>query len=651
MPRFSVDHLDRAADPTRDFNRFANGGWIERHPVPADKSRWGGFGELLEMNLGTLHEILDEAGARARDRSSPVRRLVGAFYASAMDTKEIERRRFAPIREGLDAIRRIRTRADLVRVLAHLHDEGVGALFVATGNPDKKDSSVYALYLLQGGLALPDREYYLAPAFAPQRRAYRGHLVRMFRQLGRTPRAAERAAKTVLEFETSLAEASRSRTDLRDDYKNYNRVARSALDGQYPELGWARYLRARRVPAVDYAIVGQPEFLARVDELVAHRPLDEWKTYLTWQLLHAAAPFLHDAVEREDFAFFHRRLLGQQRPEPRWKRAARVIDAQVGEALGQLYVERCFPPEAKARMDRLVADLREVFRDRLQALDWMSAETRERAVAKFDRFTAKIGHPERFRDYSSVRVAPDDYAGNVQRAGRFEVRRKVDRIGRPVDRTEWRMTPPTVNAYFDSSTNEIVFPAGILQPPFFDVTMDDAVNYGGIGVVIGHEITHGYDDRGRRYDADGNLKDWWTERDATEFTQRAERVVEEYNGFEPLPGVHVNGALTLGENIADFGGVSIAYEALQRRLAKDPAQRRPVDGFSPEQRFFLSYAQIWRETCREPELRRLLTVDSHSPGRYRAVGPLLNFPPFWEAFHVEKGAPMRRPDDRLVSIW
>ncbi|HTT26477.1 MAG TPA: M13 family metallopeptidase, partial [Thermoplasmata archaeon] len=381
------------------------------------------------------------------------------------------------------------------------------------------------------------------------------------------------------------------------------------------------------------------------------RSLAEWRTYLRWHLLTDSAPYLHDAAEAENFAFFHRTLLGQQEPEPRWKRAARVIDMTLGEALGKLYVDAHFPPEARRRMRALVDDLRAVFRGRLERLAWMTPATRQKALSKFDRFTAKIGHPEVFRDYSAVRVDPSDYLGNVRRAATFEVRRQTGRIGKPVDRREWHMTPPEVNAYFDPTQNEIVFPAGILQPPFFDLTMDDAVNYGAIGAVIGHEITHGYDDQGRKFDAEGNLADWWSSEDAQEFDRRAQRIVEEYNAFEALPGVHVNGELTMGENIADVGGVSIAYEALQRRLAADPAQRRNVDGFTPEQRFFLSFAQVWRQNVKEADLRRRLTVDPHSPARFRAVGALTNLPEFYAAFGVRAGAPMWRPEDRRVAIW
>jgi putative endopeptidase len=368
-------------------------------------------------------------------------------------------------------------------------------------------------------------------------------------------------------------------------------------------------------------------------------------------LLLGTAPYLHQASEQENFAFYSMKLRGQPEPEPRWQRAAHAIDGSIGEALGKLYVEKYFPPTARARMNELIANLRDVFRDRLKTVAWMSAETRDKALAKFDRFTQKVGHPDQFRDYSKIRLRRDDFLGNIQRAAVFESRRETARVGKPVDKNEWHMTPQTVNAYFNPLQNEIVFPAGILQPPFFDVEADDAVNYGAIGVVIGHEITHGYDDKGRQYDADGNLNDWWTDKDGKEFEGRAQKVVEQYGGYEALPGLHVNGKLTLGENIADLGGTSIAFEALQRALAKEPSKRRKIDGFTPEQRFFVSLTQLWRTNWREAELRRRITVDPHSPGQFRAIGPHVNLPEFYEAFGIKEGAPMWKSPELRAKIW
>jgi putative endopeptidase len=398
-------------------------------------------------------------------------------------------------------------------------------------------------------------------------------------------------------------------------------------------------------------VVRQPEFFQALYTLSAERPLEDWKVYLRWHLLNSSAAFLSSAIEDESFAFYGRVLRGQPDQEPRWQRAARVIDSQIGEALGQLFVAKYFPPEARAQMLELVGNVKAVFHDRLTKVDWMTEGTRSKALAKFERFTQKIGYPDKFRDYSSVEIRPDDYLGNVRRATLFESKRELARVGKPVDKTEWHMTPQTVNAYFNPSQNEIVFPAGILQPPFFETGADDGINYGAIGVVIGHEITHGYDDQGRKYDAEGNLNDWWTEADAKAFEARAQKVIDQYDAYEVLPGLHVNGKLTLGENIADLGGASVAYEALQRALAKDPSKRKKIDGFTPEQRFFLSLSQIWRINCREAEARRLITVDPHSPGQFRGIGPHVNLPEFYQAFDIKAGMPMWRAPELRAKIW
>ncbi len=651
IPRFSLAYMDRSTDPSADFYRYAAGTWVRENPVPADKSRWGGFDELLQRNFYVIRSILEQAAAAPDGPTDPVARQVGDLFASAMDTRRLEELGFEPLALDFARVEAVGSVEELYRVLAELHREGVDGFFESYVYPDKKASGVYAFYLDQGGLSLPDREYYLDPQFAQVLAAYRSHLDRSFRSLGDAPTDAAAAVEAVLGIETELAKASRTRTELRDEDKNYHRVTVAELAERHPATPWRQYLGDREVGGAPHVVVGQPEFFDALERLVTSRPLSDWKQYLRWQVLRCSAPFLHEAAEAEWFDFFHRTLAGQQEPEPRWKRAALVVDSCLGEALGKLYVDRAFPPEARVRMRELVDDLRAVFRDRLAGRDWMGEASRQRALAKFARFTPKVGHPEKYRDYSSVRIDRGEYLGNIRRARAFEVHRQAVRVGQPVDRTEWGMTPPTVNAYFSPVLNEIVFPAGILQPPFFDVTMDDAVNYGGIGAVIGHEITHGYDDQGRKFDADGNLNDWWTEEDAREFERRARQVVEEYSQFQPLPGLSLNGELTLGENIADLGGLSIAYEALQRRLAQEPARRRTVDGLSPEQRFFLSWAQVWRQNCREPETRRRVVIDPHSPGPFRARGAAENLDAFFEAFGIRPGSPMWRPKERRVAIW
>ena len=651
VPAFSVGYMDRTVSPATNFYLYASGTWVKNNPVPADKSRWGSFIELYELNAFRIHQILHDAAADTEAAPGTPLREVGDFYSSAMDTNAIEALRFKPIEADLQRVADLNSTAALLALIAEYHHQGRGTLFGSSIGPDDKNSSIYAFQLGQGGLSLPDRDYYLKPAFASQRTAFLAHVLKMFILLGEPAPQASADAATVLAVETDLAKASRSRVDLRDPDKNYNKFTVADLAARNPGLGWPNYLSGRGVAGVSYVIVGQPEYFDALEKLLKDHSLDEWKTYLRWHILHGAAPALHQEVEQENFNFYGHVLSGQPEQEPRWKRAYRAVDASIGEALGQLYVEQYFPPAARERMSALVENLKAVYHDHLARVDWMTETTRAKALAKFARFTTKIGCPDKFRDYSSIRIERDDYYGNLLRAVQFEENRETARVGQPVDKTEWHMTPPTINAYFNPLQNEIVFPAGILQPPFFDVTMDDAVNYGAIGVVIGHEITHGYDDEGRKYDADGNLNGWWTDEDAKQFEARAQKIVDEYNAFEPLPGVHVNGKLTLGENIADLGGISIAYDALERTLAKHPEQRKLIDGFTPEQRFFLSFAQVWRTNVRDAEARRLVTVDAHSPGQFRSVGPIQNYQEFYDAFNIKPGTPMWRPPELRARIW
>jgi putative endopeptidase len=650
-PRFSLDHLDRSVSPRTNFYQFANGSWIRNNAVPADKARWASFNELEQQNWGRLRAILEDAAAHAQSSASHDQGRVGAFYASAIDTNHLESAGFDGLSRDLDRIDGLEDAGQAARLTGDWHRRGIGACFAVYVAPDSRNSGIYALHLYQGGLGLPDREYYLADGFASERGAYRTHIANMLSLLGYDTSTAREEAEWIIQLETQLARASRSRTELRDREKNYNKWSFAELQQKLPDINWADYFAGARIAPPKDVIVGQPEFFTELNRLATEADPEHWLAYLRWHLLRSTAPYLHDAPATESFRFYGTVLQGQPAPEPRWQRAARTIDRGLGEALGKLFVERHFPLEARSRMLQLIADVRAVFRDRLTRLDWMTPETREEALRKFERFTSKIGHPEVFRDYSTVEIRPNDYLGNVQRATAVEFKRRADRVGQPVDRGEWNMTPPTVNAYFNPTQNEIVFPAGILQPPFFDPSMDDAVNYGAIGSIIGHEITHGYDDQGRKYDAEGNLRDWWAPADVANFTSRAHRLVEQYNAFEPLPGAHVNGHLTLGENIADLGGVSLAFEALQRALERDPSKRQSIGGFTPEQRFFLAYAQAWRANAREAEVRRRLVVDSHAPPRYRGFAPLLNLGAFHSAFDIQPGDPMwKEPEDR-AKIW
>jgi putative endopeptidase len=654
VPRFSTNYMDTSVDPATNFYLYADGAWLRENPIPADKPSWSGFLELRQRNWQLIHDILystiSDCEAKPPPRHSPIGE-VGAFYASAVDTQRLEQLGFTPLRDDFARIDALKSPGELMRVLAGLHNINISAMFGAGVSPDSRNSGVYAFELGEGGLALPDRDYYLSDGFAEKRAAYQVHIAKMFVLTGETEAQAKSEAAKILDLETALAKACKPRAELRDPIANYHKFTVADAVAKYPHLPLRAYLAGEGLGSLHDVIIHQPDFFTALDGMVQQRPLEDWKCYLRWHVLHDSAPFLHDAAENESFAFYGTILSGQPEQEPRWLRAAKFIDSHIGEALGQLYVEKNFPPEARARMNDLVENIKTVFRDHLGKVPWMTPETRAKALDKFGRFTQKIGYPAKFRDYSSVDLRPDDYLGNIRRSSLFENMRELARVGKAVDKSEWDMTPQTVNAYFNPEQNEIVFPAGILQPPFFDVTMDDAVNYGAIGVVIGHEITHGYDDQGRKYDGDGNLNNWWTTNDAKAFEERAQLVVEQYNGYEAMPGVHVNGRLTLGENLADLGGVTIAFDALERSLAQHPERRKIIDGFTPEQRFFLSFAQVWRTKWRDAELHLRLVTDVHSPGQFRAIGPESNLQQFYDAFGIKEGAPMWRPVEQRAVIW
>jgi putative endopeptidase len=649
-PRFSVANMDTTVDPRADFAHYAWGNWQKNNPVPADKSRWGSFNELDQFNQTALKGILETAAVHSHEPGS-VEQKVGDFFTSAMNTTAIDAAGLKPVATDLAQVAAIASPADLARTLAYLHNEGVAALFRVFVDADEKKSDINALYARQGGLSLPSKDYYFGEQFEKFRTAFVEHVTKMLGLSGDTPETAAAGAKTVFEIEKALATNSKLPAELRDQLANYNKMPAADLAAKLPAFPFALYLTERGIsgPAAADIIVGQPKFFEGVQEQLAARPLADWKVYLRYKVLRADAPYLAAPFEAESFRFYSTVLRGTPAMEPRWQRISRVVDNEIGEALGQLYVAQYYPPEAKARMDEMIHNITTVMHDRLQKVDWMTEPTRQKALAKFDRFYAKVGHPVKWRDYTKVAIQPDAFFANVRATSEFEVKRTLGKLGQPVDKAEWGMSPPTVNAYFDPTANNINFPAGILQPPFFDFTLDDAVNYGGIAAVIGHEITHGFDDQGRHYDAEGNLAEWWTEKDATEFKARAQKVVDQYSSYEVLPGVHVNGELTLGENIADLGGVTLAYEALERSLVGK--ERKLIDGFTPEQRFFISWAQVWRTNARESEARRLVTIDPHAPGMFRAIGPLVNFQPFYDAFGIKEGDPMWRKPELRAKIW
>ena len=648
--RFSIHFMDRSTRPGSDFFRYACGGWIDGNTIPADKTMWGPWSQTEELVWFQLRQILTTAAEEKAGRV-PACRQVGDFYASGIDTARRNALTFLPVAEDLARISALREKTELPALLAALHLRGIGGFFDAGVNPDEKDSSRYAFHLSQSddAVGLPDREYFLAKGFADIRAAYRQHVVRMFTLAGVATPA--RAAEAVLRLETALAKAALPREQLQDSLKNYHALSPAELAAAAPDFAWDAYIRALGVDPPARLIVGQPDVLRSVSTLLKAEPLDDWKTYLRWRVLSAAAPYLHEAADGEHFSFYGRLLEGRREQSPSWRRVTRVVDDSMGEALGKLYVEQYFPPASKARVEEMMGFFKDAFRERLRKVPWMTEPTREAARAKLERFVGKVGYPGKFRDYAGLEVRRDDFLGNVQRATAWEWKRSLARIGQPVDRTEWACSPPTVNAFFMPTENSITLPAGILQPPMFDPAMDDAVNYGNIGATIGHEMTHGFDSDGRQYDGDGNLADWWTKADAKQFQSRAQKLVEQFNALAPLPGAHINGRLTLAENLADLGGLVIAWDALQKALAADPAKRQPIDGLTPEQRFFISYAQSWCVIVREEYLRQQLLTDVHAPAEQRAYAPLLHMPEFYRAFGIEKGAKLWLPPAKRAVIW
>lgn len=643
--------MDTSVDPYTDFYSYAAGKWVSSHPVPSDKSHWGTFEELMERNTTLLGDILDRCSKGKTPADPAASRMLGDFYSSAMDTDLLEKLRFKPIETEIARIEKATNKEELKKLSAAMHLEGTFPFFVSFARADRKNSSVYAFYLYQGGLTLPSRDYYLEDRFQETRNSYVSHIEKVFSLYGLSTDASKNYAGTIMSIETELASASRSQTDLRDAEKNYNSIPVKELDKEFPELGLVGYMGNLKIPEPENVIVGQPEFFKSLGALMSGKSLDELKIYLKWKVINSASSLLFSEIDEEHFDMFSRKLRGQQQQEPRWKRSVHLTDQCLGEALGEVYVREHFGKDARKRMQTMVDDIRDVFKDRLLQLPWMTDETKEHAMKKFQRFRTKIGHPDHFRDYSSVTIEKDDLLGNVTRAVAFEIRRELDRVGSPVDKDEWFMTPPTINAYFSPPDNEIVFPAGILQPPFFDVDADDAVNYGAIGAVISHEITHGYDDQGRRYDENGNLRDWWTQTDSENFLEKAKAVVELYNSLEILPGLNVNGELTLGENIADFGGISIAYEALQRHLGKNPDRRKDIDGLTPEQRFYISWAQIWKDNMLEQEATMRVKTDPHAPNKFRAVYPVYNHSEFDQVFPKKQDLNSDGKNTGKISIW
>jgi putative endopeptidase len=644
-------NLDTSIKPGNDFFHYANGVWLKNNPIPAAFDQWGSFNILADHNSDVLHEILDDA---ANDKSAPAgsnKKKIGDFYATGMDSAAIEALGFKPIEGELNRIAAIQDIDGIQKEIALLHSEYNQVLFGFGSEQDPKNSTEVIGEIHQGGLGLPDRDYYFAKDARSKtiRDEYVKYIIAMFKLIGIDDAMASTSAQSILAFETQLAKASRTRAALRDPDKNYNKMTQDELKKLAPSFLWTHFFTEIGWAAPGSVDVGQPEFFQQIDTLVKTAPLADWKNYLRWKVLNTAASVLSSPFVAESFHFRGTILTGAKEMQPRWKRIRGVIDGMLGEALGEVYVAKAFPPEAKARALELVKNIRLALRQHIAQLTWMDDTTKQAAVKKLDAITVKIGYPDKWRDYSSLKIDRASFVENIRSSERFAFQFELNKIGKPVDKTEWGMTPPTVNAYYNPSLNEIVFPAGILQPPFFDFKADDAVNYGGIGVVIGHEITHGFDDQGSKFDAEGNLKSWWTEDTRKNFDARTAVLQKQFDAYVPIDSLHINGTQTLGENIADLGGVALSYTALQNALKGKTIEK--IDGFTPEQRFFLSFAQVWRRNVRPERLRLQVKTDFHSPAEYRVNGTLPNVQEYYDAFGVQPTDALYLAPDKRALIW
>jgi len=648
---FDFSSIDRSVNACQDFNRFANGGWIDRNPIPAAYSRWGRFELLDESNVNVLHEILDGLIAKKKFANANEQKIAD-FYGSCMDEQTIEAEGIKPLEPELQRIAKISDLLSLEDEIAFLHAHRVPAVFGFGASQDSKDSTTIIAQLVQGGLGLPDRDYYTSDDAKSKatRDEYQKHVARTFELMGDAPDQAAKEAATVMKIETKLAESSSTRIQRRSPEGNYHPMTKGMLIELTPDFDWGRYFRNLNLPEVGKVNVGQPDFFKSADKILKDTPVDDWKSYLRWHVVNAASSTLSSKFVLESFNFNGKYLQGTTEMLPRWRRCVTSTDRALGEALGQLYVAKTFTPAAKERARTMVANLIAALREDLTTLSWMSNDTRQKAIAKLEAYVRKIGYPDKWRDYEALHVNRGAYYNNAVLAGEFDFRRNLSKIGKPVDRTEWGMTPPTVNAYYNPQFNEIVFPAGILQPPFYDPKADDAFNYGGIGAVIGHEMTHGFDDSGAKYDANGNLVMWWTPDDFKKFTDRTNCVVKQFDSFEVEPGLHQKGQLVVGESVADLGGLTVAYAAYQKSLQGKP-RPRDINGFTPEQRFFLGWAQVWAQNIRPEAARLRVATDPHPLGKFRVNGPLSNMPQFAAAYGCKSGDAMVRPPEQRCQIW
>ena len=650
IPVFDQSAMDKSVNPCDDFYRYACGGWMAKNPIPGDQSRWGRFDQLQERNRDILHDILERAAKGGASRT-PVMQKVGDMYASCMDESKVNALGAKPIQPDLDAIAKITDRKSLITEIARLHRQGTGVLFRFGGSPDLHNASMTIASADQGGTSLPDRDLYLKddPKTQETRQKYTEFMVTTFGLLGDSPEKAQAEAKAVLDIETQLAKAQMDRIEMRKPENRDHPMTRQQFVELAPNFELATFLSALNPPAFDKINVGNVNFFKQVGPLLDSISIADWKTYLRWHVVQGAAPFLSEPFVTASFNFREKYLGGQQEQQVRWKRCVRLTDAALGEALGQPFVEETFGKEGKQRTLAMVNAIEGAMSADLKTLAWMSDETKKAAQVKLDGIQNKIGYPDKWKDYSTVDIKAGDLLGNIRRATRFEINRNLSKIGKPVDKQEWGMSPPTVNAYYSPSQNNINFPAGILQPPFYDNKMDDAVNFGGIGAVIGHELTHGFDDQGAKFDAKGDLRDWWTPQDKAEFEKRTSCISNEYDQFIAVDDVHLKGRLTLGENTADNGGVRLSLMALHEKMKQAGTMEKMIDGFTPEQRFFIAYGQIWCQNVTPAQARLRAMTDPHSPGQYRVNGVVSNMEEFQKAFGCKAGDKMVR--ENACRVW
>lgn len=651
-PTSGIDlaNLDTVVQPGADFYQYACGGWMKRNPLTPEYSQYGSFTILAENNRKQIQGLIEELSKEKHEPGS-IGQKVGDLYKIAMDSAKLNSEGVAPIKAELDEIAALKDTKNVYALLGSLERRGIGA-YLGTGvGADQMNSNINAVYTNQDGLSMGERDYYLEKdeATSKIREAFKNHVVKMFRLAGYDDATAQKARDIVMDVETRLAKAFRSMVELRDPYANYNKTSLDKLRKQYPSFNWDAYLKNLGLQNVNEIIVGQPAALAEAVKILDTLPVEQQVLYLQWKLIDRAASYLSDDIAGENFDFYGRIMSGSKEMQPRWKRAVSTVSNVLGEAVGQMYVKKYFPESAKERMVALVKNLQTTLGERIQALSWMSDSTKAKALEKLSTFHVKIGYPNKWKDYGKLEIKGDSYWANIERAICWSSDENMAKAGKPVDKDEWQMTPQTVNAYYNPTTNEICFPAGILQPPFFDMNADDAFNYGAIGVVIGHEMTHGFDDQGRQYDKDGNLKDWWTAEDAKQFNERAQVMVNFFDSIQVAPGVHANGKQTLGENIADYGGLQISYQAFKKATASAPLEVK--DGFTPEQRFFLAYAGVWANNIRPEYVLYLTKMDVHSLGKWRVNGALPQIQAWYDAFHITSQDSLYLAPEKRVDIW